>query len=98
MTGIDKKRRFLFEGLKNRDEAESMIGQLIFASITESDPINLISPDLLGATVVADNGEIIGELVDMMSLPANDAYGEDPDGHNLGGEDLIFVIEIVSID
>ena len=51
-----------------------MIGQLIFASITESDPINLISPDLLGATVVADNGEIIGELVDMMSLPANDAY------------------------
>ena len=74
VTGIDKKRRFLFEGLKNRDEAESMIGQLIFASITESDPINLISPDLLGATVVADNGEIIGELVDMMSLPANDAY------------------------
>ena len=60
--------------VKNRDEAESMIGQLIFASITESDPINLISPDLLGATVVADNGEIIGELVDMMSLPANDAY------------------------
>ena len=74
VTGIDKKRRFLFEGLKNRDEAESMIGQLIFASIAESDPINLISPDLLGATVVADNGEIIGELVDMMSLPANDAY------------------------
>jgi len=52
ITGIDKKRRFLFEGLKNRDEAESMIGQLIFASIAESDPINLISPDLLGATVL----------------------------------------------
>ena len=31
-------------------------------------------------------------------IPANDAYGEDPDGHNLGGEDLIFVIEIFSID
>jgi len=74
VTGINKKRRFLFEGSKNRDEAESMIGQLLFASITDSDPINLISPDLLGATVVADNGEIIGELVDMMSLPGNDAY------------------------
>jgi len=74
VTGINKKRRFLFEGSKNRDEAESMIGQLLFASITDSDPINLISPDLLGATVVSDNGEIIGELVDMMSLPGNDAY------------------------
>ena len=31
-------------------------------------------------------------------IPAKDAYGENPDGHNLGGEDLIFVIEIVSID
>ena len=31
-------------------------------------------------------------------IPAKDAYGEDPDGHNLGGEDLIFVIEIVSIN
>ena len=74
VSGVDKKRKFLFEGSKNRDEAESMIGQLLFASITDEDPINMISPDLLGATVVADNGEIIGELVDMMSLPANDVY------------------------
>jgi 16S rRNA processing protein RimM len=74
VTGLNKKRRFLFEGLKTRDEAESMIGQLLFASVEDSDPINLISADLLGATVVADNGEIIGELVDMISLPANDVY------------------------
>ena len=74
VTGVDKKRRFLFEGSKNRDEAESMIGQLLFASITDADPINLISSDLLGSTVVSDSGEIIGELVDMMSLPANDVY------------------------
>ncbi|MEA1880817.1 MAG: ribosome maturation factor RimM [Candidatus Marinimicrobia bacterium] len=74
VTGVDKKRRFLFEGAKTRDEAESMIGQLLFASVTDSDPINMISSDLLGATIVADNGEIIGELVDMISLPANDVY------------------------
>ena len=74
VTGLNKKRRFLFEGLKTRGEAESMIGQLLFASVEDSDPINLISTDLLGATVVADNGEIIGELVDMISLPANDVY------------------------
>ena len=51
-----------------------MIGQLLFASISDKDPINLISPDLLGATVVSDSGEIIGELSDMMSLPNNDIY------------------------
>ena len=60
VSGVEKKRRFLFNDMKTRDEAESMI--------------NMISPDLLGATVIADNGEIIGELVDMISLPANDAY------------------------
>ena len=74
VSGVEKKRRFLFNGMETRDEAESMIGQLLFASISDKDPINLISPDLLGATVVSDSGEIIGELTDMMSLPNNDVY------------------------
>ena len=74
VTGVNKKRRFLFQGLKTRDDAESMIGQLLFASISDKDPINMISPDLIGASVITDNGEPIGELVDMMSLPAHDVY------------------------
>ena len=55
VSGVEKKRRFLFNGMKTRDEAESMIGQLLFVSVKDSDPINMISPDLLGASVVADN-------------------------------------------
>ena len=74
VSGVEKKSRFLFNGMKTRDEAESMIGQLLFVSVKDSDPINMISPDLLGASVVTDNGENIGELVDMISLPANDVY------------------------
>ena len=74
VSGVEKKRRFLFNGMKTRDEAESIIGQLLFVSVKDSDPINMISPDLLGASVVPDNGENIGELVDMISLPANDVY------------------------
>ena len=74
VSGTNKKPRFHFEGLDSRDDAEAMIGQLLFASIHEKDPINLISPDLIGATVVTVSGEQIGELVDMMSLPAHDAY------------------------
>ena len=30
-------------------------------------------------------------------IPAKDAYGENPDNHDLGGEDLIFIIEVASI-
>ena len=74
VTGVNKKRRFLFQGLKTRDDAELMIGQLLFASISDKDPINMISSDLIGSSVVTDNGEPIGELVDMMSLPAHDVY------------------------
>ena len=74
VSGTNKKPRFHFEGLDSRDDAEAMIGQLLFASIHEKDPINLISPDLIGATVVTVSGEQIGELVDMMRLPAHDAY------------------------
>ena len=74
VSGTNKKPRFHFEGLDSRDDAEAMIGQLLFASIHEKDPINLISPDLIGATVVTVSGEQIGELVDMMSLPAHDVY------------------------
>tara|TARA_B100001996_G_C18590429_1_gene565877 strand:- start:641 stop:1141 length:501 start_codon:yes stop_codon:yes gene_type:complete len=74
VSGTGKKPRFHFEGLDSRDDAESMIGQLLFASINEKDPINLISPDLIGASVVTVSGEPIGKLVDMMSLPAHDAY------------------------
>lgn len=83
VTGVDKKRRFLFRGSTSRDEAESMIGQLLFASINEDDPINMISPGLIGATVMAENGDIIGELVDMMSLPANDIYVIDKSGKEI---------------
>jgi len=73
-TGLGKTKRFLFEGISNRDDAETLIGQIVYAAVSESDPINLISPDLLGATVVTTSGEYVGELVEMLSLPANDIY------------------------
>ena len=74
ISGANRKRRYQFKESKSREHAESMIGQLLFASIHHEDPINMISPDLLGATVITDSGNIIGELVDMMSLPTNDVY------------------------
>ena len=46
--GSEKKPQFLFEGFESRLEAESIIGKTIFASITDKDPINLISPRTFG--------------------------------------------------
>ncbi len=68
ISGANRKRRYQFKESKSREHAESMIGQLLFASIHHEDPINMISPDLLGATIITDSGNIIGELVDMMSF------------------------------
>ena len=51
-----------------------MIGKTIFASITDKDPINLISPELLGSSVVTISGDYIGKLVEMISLPNHEVY------------------------
>ena len=72
--GTEKKPQFLFEGFDSRSEAESMVGKTIFASITDKDPINLISPELLGSSVVTIDGEFIGKLVEMISLPNHEVY------------------------
>ena len=74
VSGSVNKPRFHFEGLHSRNDAEAMIGKLLFASVNKEDPINLISPDLIGASVISNNGKNIGTLVDMMSLPAHDVY------------------------
>ena len=74
ISGSVDKPRFHFEGLHSRNDAEAMIGKLLFASVNKEDPINLISPDLIGASVISNNGKNIGILVDMMSLPAHDVY------------------------
>ena len=71
---LKKNLASFFEGLTTRNDAEAMIGKLLFASVDEEDPINLISPDLIGSSVVTNSGETIGSLVDMMSLPAHDVY------------------------
>ena len=46
----------------------------LFASISDKDPINLISPELLGSSVVTVSGEFVGKLVEMISLPNHEVY------------------------
>ncbi len=73
-VGAGKQTRYHFEGIDSRDEAESMIGQVIFASVPDSDKILWISGDIIGFVVVTDTGKIVGELAEILWLPSNDIY------------------------
>ena len=74
VIGAGKKRRFIFTGMQERDSAETMVGQTIFAVVDDLDAIHFVSGDLIGYDVVTDSGRLIGELGEILWLPANDAY------------------------
>ena len=74
VIGAGKKRRFIFTGMQDRDGAETMVGQTIFAVADDLDAIHFVSGDLIGYDVVTDSGRLIGELGEILWLPANDAY------------------------
>tara|TARA_Y100000996_G_C22230271_1_gene523354 strand:+ start:90 stop:593 length:504 start_codon:yes stop_codon:yes gene_type:complete len=72
--GNGKRMRFKFEGIDSDLKAKNMIGKTIYASTRADDKINLIASNLIGFNVVTDSAEFVGELKDVMWLPANDVY------------------------
>lgn len=69
-----KKSRFQFEGIDSRGEAEAVVGQYLYASVSSEDDINLISSDLIGYTVLTEWNDVIGVLIEILWLPAQDIY------------------------
>lgn len=72
--GIGKRKRFKFEGVKNRDDAEVLIGQTVYAEKRDGDNADLISKELIGYTVITESSNVVGTLLDILWLPANDVY------------------------
>ena len=72
--GNGKRMRFKFEGIDSELKAKNIIGKTIYASTKADDEINLIASDLIGFDVVTDTAHFVGELKDVMWLPANDVY------------------------
>ena len=72
--GNGKRMRFKFEGINSELKAKNIIGKTIYASTRADDEINLIASDLIGFDVVTNTAEFVGELKDVMWLPANDVY------------------------
>ena len=72
--GNGKRMRFKFEGIDSELKAKNFIGKTIYANTKADDEINLIASDLIGFDVVTDTDDSVGELKDVMWLPANDVY------------------------
>ena len=72
--GNGKRMRFKFEGIDSELKAKNIIGKTIYANTKADDEINLIASDLIGFDVVTNTGDSVGELKDVMWLPANDVY------------------------
>ena len=64
----------LFSGLKSRDDAKQIIGNYIFVHLSFGDPLNMISPKLIGARISNENNEYVGQLISMISHPGHDIY------------------------
>ena len=69
-----KKKKLLFSGLNSRDDAKLIIGNYIFVHLPIEDPLNMISPKLIGARISDENNEYIGQLISMISHPGHDIY------------------------
>ena len=72
--GNGKRMRFKFEGIDSELKAKNIIGKTIYANTKADDEINLIASDLIGFDVITDTDDSVGELKDVMWLPANDVY------------------------
>ena len=73
-TSGSKKKKLLFSGLKSRDDAKQIIGNYIFVHLSIGDPLNMISPKLIGARISDENSEYVGQLISMISHPGHDIY------------------------
>jgi len=73
-TSGSKKKKLLFSGFKSRDDARLIIGNYIFVHLSIGDPLNMISPKLIGARISDENNEYIGQLISMISHPGHDIY------------------------
>ena len=73
-NGNGNKMRFKFKGIDSIEKAQGIIGKTIYINVAKEDEINFIGSELIGFEIITDSGDKIGDLIDVMWLPANDVY------------------------
>ena len=69
-----KRPKYRFSGVNTQKSAQSLIGQFVFAGVSEHDKINWISEELIGFEVVTTESTWVGILKEILWLPSNDVY------------------------
>ena len=69
-----KRPKYRFSGVDTQKSAQSLIGQYLFAGVSEHDKINWISEELIGFEVVTTENTWVGILKEILWLPSNDVY------------------------
>ena len=72
--GLGKKMRFKFRGIDSIQQADRLVGKIIYIKADKDDEINLISEKIIGFDLETESGRKAGVLKDVMWLPANDVY------------------------
>ena len=73
-VGNGKKMRFKFKGIDSTEEANNIIGKVIYIRSDKNDDINLVGNNIIGFYIETESGRKAGILKDIMWLPANDVY------------------------
>ena len=69
-----KRPKYRFCGVNTQKSAQSIIGQFVYAGVSEHDKINWISEELIGFEVVTTDSTWVGILKEILWLPSNDVY------------------------
>lgn len=67
----------LLEGIEDRDAAEQWRDAIVYvpeADVRELDEDEYLVGDILGLRVVSDEGEALGEIIEIIATGANDVY------------------------
>ncbi len=69
-----KRPKYRFCGVNTQKSDQSIIGQFVYAGVSEHDKINWISEELIGFEVVTTDSTWVGILKEILWLPSNDVY------------------------
>lgn len=83
VTAVSKKGntvRYRVRGVTDRNASEAMVGQFIFAPLKSG---QYLPEEIIGFGVVSTDGENVGDVVDVLHLPAGDVYVIDCAGREI---------------
>lgn len=66
--------RYSIDGVRSREDAESLVGKLIFAPAADEE---ILPEEIIGFLVVTTEGQTVGTLTDILPMPGQDVYAID---------------------